>query len=344
MASARDRSHLHEGVVFLQVHVAVGFPERCFRLQHLRVDQALDDDLRLGGHQEIDGLGAHHVDRAAGKRARDGDLVEPFRHFLHRRVGDDRRAADGDGAGEGLAARLAFLPMGVDAGAQLDRRIHSQPARRLELSTVVADVLDAGLGILGDVVAGREIGRVVPSRRRNRHGQAVECRAVPVKLAADGHDLLAWRIADDLRRHGIGDGLDPSLPDLVQRLAEADAIDLAVRRQAGHQHGYVEASALGIRGMGEQECLALRLGNAAAILPAHQRVHFGVFVDRLVDDEQQSLACKRKHMLVQVGIAARMPRRPVAVALERLQCAARSSIIHWRLRQARWSCHSRIKA
>ena len=60
-------------------------------------------------------------------------------------------------------------------------------------------------------------------------------------------------------------------------------------------------------------------GNAAAILPAHQRMHLGVFVDRLVDDDQQALARQRQHMLMQIGIVARMRRRPVAIALERRQ-------------------------
>src|SRR5262249_41933063 len=143
IAPARDRGHLHEGIVFLQVHVAVGFAERRLRLQHFGVDQALDDDLRLRRYQQIDRPGTHHVDWATGKRAGNGDLVEMLWHLLHRRVRDHRRATDNNRAGEGLAARLAFLPMGENPRAQLDRRIHPEPARRLELTAIVADVLDA---------------------------------------------------------------------------------------------------------------------------------------------------------------------------------------------------------
>ena len=225
--------------------------------------------------------------------------------------------------------------MGVDAGAQLDRRIHAEPARRLDLSAVVADVLDAGVGILGDVVAGGEIRCVVPSRRRDRHRQAVERAAVAVEIVADDHDLLAGRIGDLARRHRIGNGLDPGRADLVERLAEADAVDIAVRRQARDQHRDVEAAAFGIGRLREQERLAFGLGNAAAILPAHQRMHLGVFVDRLVDHDEQPLARKREHVLVQVGIAAWMLRRPVAIAFERAQRGGRSSIVHRRLRQTR---------
>ncbi len=345
MAAAGDRGHLHEGVVFLQVDVAVGFAERRLRLQHLRIDQALDDDLGLGRHQEIDGLRPHHVDGAAGERAGDGELVEILRHLLHRGVGDRRRAADDDGARQRLAARLAFLPVGIDARAQLDRRIHPEPARRLELSAIVADVLDAGLGVLGDVMAGGEIRRVVPAGRRDRHRQAVERGAVAIEVVAGDDHLLARRIRHHARRQGRGDRLDPGRPDLLERPAEADAVDLAVRRQPGNQHGDVEAAALGIRRLREQEGLALRLWDAAAILPAHQRVHLGVFVDRLVDHDEQARARQRQHVLVQVGIAARMLGRPVAVARERAQCALRSSIVHRRLRQHAQSSavHSRTK-
>ena len=51
MAPAGDRGHLHEGIVFLQVHVAVGLAERSLGLQNFGVDQALDDDLRLRRHR-----------------------------------------------------------------------------------------------------------------------------------------------------------------------------------------------------------------------------------------------------------------------------------------------------
>ena len=236
--------------------------------------------------------------------ARDRELVEILRQLLDRGVGDDRRAADDDRAGQRLAACLAFLPVSKNAGAQLDRWIHAEPAWRLDLSTVVADILDAGLGILGDVVAGGEIRCVVPSGGRDRYRQSVERAAVPIEGVAGDHYLLAGGVGHFTRRNRIGNGLDPGRADLVKRLAEADAIYIAVRRQARDQHRYIEATAFGIGRLREQERLAFRLGNAPAILPAHQRVHLGVFVDRLVDNDEQAFARKREHVLVQVGIAA----------------------------------------
>jgi hypothetical protein len=55
------------------------FAERRLGLQQLGVDQALDDDLRLGRDQQIDGPGARDVDGAAREPARDGELVQILR-------------------------------------------------------------------------------------------------------------------------------------------------------------------------------------------------------------------------------------------------------------------------
>ena len=56
--------------------VAVRFAERRFGLEILGVDQPFDDDLGLGGDEEIDSARAHHVDRRAGEFARHRELVD----------------------------------------------------------------------------------------------------------------------------------------------------------------------------------------------------------------------------------------------------------------------------
>ena len=195
VAPPRDRGDVHESVVFLQIDVAVQLAERRLRLQPLGIDEALDDDLGFRRHQQIDRARAHDVDRRAGKPAGDRDLVEVQRQLGDRGIGDHRRAAEHDAAGQGLAARLVFLPMHIDAGPDLDRRIHAEPARRLDLPAIVADVLDAGVGIGGDVMRRGEERRVVPARRRNRHRQAVERHARLIERLAFDHDLLAGRVS-----------------------------------------------------------------------------------------------------------------------------------------------------
>jgi hypothetical protein len=118
------------------------------------------------------------------------------------------------------------------------------------------------------------------------------------------------------RRNRRVERLDPCRANLVQRPAEPDAVDVPVGRKSRHQHRGIKTAALGIDRLREQERLAFGLRDAAAELPAHQRVHLGVLVDRLVDDHKQPFARKRQHVLVQVGIGARILRRRVAVARE----------------------------
>ena len=72
---AGDRGHLHRHVEVFERDVAVAFAERAFRLEQLRIDQALDHDLGIGRHVEIDGDAFHRADRLAGERAGDAHLV-----------------------------------------------------------------------------------------------------------------------------------------------------------------------------------------------------------------------------------------------------------------------------
>ena len=125
--AARDRGDVHEGVIFLQVHVAVRFAEAAFRLEPLGVDIAFDDDLGFRRHDQIDGLGLADADRGADQPAGDRELVEMLRQLVHRGEGDRRRCAEQQRDRHLFAARLVFQPVLVDALVQLDLWIHSHP-------------------------------------------------------------------------------------------------------------------------------------------------------------------------------------------------------------------------
>ena len=169
------------------------------------------------GHQEIDGLRLHHIDRCADQRAGDMQLVEALRQLLHRGEGDAGRRAEHYGAGKLLeAARAQFFPMIVDAGPQFQRRIHAEPAPRLHLAAVIAHVLNAGVGILGDVLRQRRVRRDVPARRRDRQRNAVEAIARLVEGLAGDDDLMARRILDDARRDRVAGGFHPACVDFLE--------------------------------------------------------------------------------------------------------------------------------
>ena len=178
--------------------------ERRLRLQIFGVDEAFDDDLGFGRHQEIDRLGLHHVDRRADQRAGDVQFVERLGHFCTEAKVTQGGAPSTTAAGQLLEAALAQLfPMVVDARPQLQRRVHAEPPPRLHLAAVVAHVLDAGVRILGDVLRQRGVGRDVPARRRDRHRNAVEPLARLVEGLAGDDDLVARRVLST-RFGGIG--------------------------------------------------------------------------------------------------------------------------------------------
>ncbi len=306
VAPSRDAGDVHIGVEFLQVDVAVGFPERRFGFQIFGVDKAFDHDLGFRRHQEIDGLGLHHVDGRADERAGHVKLVNGLGQLLHRGEGDAGRRAEHHRAGQFLDAALAQLfPVIIDARSQLQRGVHAEPARRLHVAAIVAEILDAGVGILGDVLRQRRIGRDVPAGRRDRQRNAVEPVAGLVQRLAGDHDVMAWRLIDNARRDRVRRRLDPALVDFVKAAADADAIDFPVRGEHADRDRNVVFALFAVDHVGEQESLAIPLLDAAAELPAHQRVHFGVLVDRPVDGDEQVGLIERLDVIVQVRIAAR---------------------------------------
>ena len=115
--------------------MAVRFAERRLGLDIFGIDQALDHELGLGRHQEIDGARAHDVDRRAGKPARDRELVDVERQLLRPQEGDIGRTAQHDRARHRLvAAPLVLEVMLIAAGAaDAGRHAHHQPVRRFQL-------------------------------------------------------------------------------------------------------------------------------------------------------------------------------------------------------------------
>ena len=137
-------------------------------------------------------------------------------------------------------------------------------------------------------------------------GSGMPSRPLPGLSSALPVMTISWHGAFSTMRGAIGrcDRPHPALVHLLERAAEPDAIDLAVGGEPADQHRDVVLAPLGVDHVGEQERLAVPLGDAAAELPAHQRVHLGVLVDRPVDPDQQAGLVERADVVVQVGIGA----------------------------------------
>ena len=160
-----------------------------------------------------------------------------------------------------------------------------------------------GVGILGDEHRARRIGRIVEAGRRDRDRQPVDAFAGLVERRALDDDLLARRIVDQHRLDLLLLGVVPFLLDVLDLAADADAVDLAVGGEDADRDRDVVAAAGAVDDVLEQESLALVFRNAAAELPAHQRVHLGVLVDRPLHANQQSVPLQGGDVRVQVRIA-----------------------------------------
>ena len=144
-----DRGHPHRHVVGFERDVAVALAERGFGLELFGVDQPLDHDFGRRRHVEVDRRGFRRLDRRAGERAGDAELVHVDGELLRASEHDYRRAADHDRDRHGFAPLAIFEPMQIAAGAARLARNHAhhQPIGGLERGTVGAHVLDAAVGI-----------------------------------------------------------------------------------------------------------------------------------------------------------------------------------------------------
>src|SRR5207237_5960256 len=124
---------------------------------------------------------------------------------------------------------LALGPVRDEALLQLGRGVHGEAGARLHVAAVVAGVVDARFRILGDVMAGGDVRRVVPTGRRDRYRKRVEALAVE-RIAGD--DYLVDRAGlDEHRRNRIRARRAPLLVDVIDLATEPTPVDPPTRRQ-----------------------------------------------------------------------------------------------------------------
>ena len=195
VAPPRDRGHLHEGVVLLQIDVAVRLAERRLGLEIFGVDKPSTTISASAGTSRSTVFAFTTLIGAPTSAPATWSSSSVSGSFCAEAKAMQGGAPSTTAAGSFLTPLVADLfPVRVDAGAQLERRIHAQAPRRLHLAAVDAHVLHAAVGILGDVLRQRRVGRDVPARRRDRQRKAVQAVARLVELLAGDHDLVAGRV------------------------------------------------------------------------------------------------------------------------------------------------------
>jgi len=154
------------------------------------------------------------------------------RHFSARGKGHTRRRAGGHCGGQLLAARLHFLPVGIDpaAGNSSDGFI---PSRRGAFTCPrgrFAHVLHAGVGILGDVRE-RVVNGAMSQPGVEWEWEAVETHSGLVEI--EPWITTSWQGASSDDRGGIGFAIARFQVSLMPSSApaHADAVDLPARRE-----------------------------------------------------------------------------------------------------------------
>ena len=114
---------------------------------------------------------------------------------------------------------------------------------------------------------------------------------------------MAGRVVHHRRLDGVGQCVLPLGVHLLGAVAaHAQEIDGLAAGQRAHHHGEVELAPAGVGDVGEVPSLALLVGDAAPVLPAHQRVQLGVLVDGLVDAAQVPRLFEHSEMLMQICV------------------------------------------
>ena len=185
----RHAGHVEDREVVGQRVEARVIAERPLAATLAGLDVALDHDLRVRRHLEVDRDGLDEVHARAPEEAREQQLVEPLGHRRgrgvgHRRVRPDRHRhlePPAEPLGHAVVLRAALVPLPV----------HARRAAVEHLHAVHADVAHARLGVLRDHEReGDEPAAVL--RPAAQHRQLVERGVAP-------DHLLAGRVLHDAR-------------------------------------------------------------------------------------------------------------------------------------------------
>ena len=171
---------------------------------------ALEHDLRVRGHLDVDRAALDELDRLALQEPGEHELVDVLRERRRGRIGADGVEAEGDGHLEPAVGREV-----VHAPVLVQLPVHRRRAGVELLHAVHADVSRARLRVVRDHRRERD-------ERRGVAGPAVlDRQEVEVHGVAFEHDVVVG---------GTADGLRPRVGDRLQRLQAADLLGQALRR------------------------------------------------------------------------------------------------------------------
>ena len=105
---------------------------------------------------------------------------------------------------------------------------------------------------------------------------------------------------DAQRLNRVLDGAQPRITNLINFLSHAERVNSRRGRQRAHHNWHIVLAAFGIDDVGEKKCTPLVGRHAAEKLPPHQRMQFGVLIDRTIYAKQKALRFKVAQMRLQI--------------------------------------------
>ena len=100
--------------------------------------------------------------------------------------------------------------------------------------------------------------------------------------------------------------MGPAIADLRRGHTHPNAVNRGIPGEGADGDRDVERPSVATVYIGEQERLALRLRDAAAKLPAHQRAQLRILVDGRRNRRQQACGIERRKMILHIVVAARL--------------------------------------
>ena len=115
---------------------------------------------------------------------------------------------------------------------------------------------------------------------------------------------MAQGVVDEFWRDRVADRLFPFLLDVINGATHAHTVYFTISCQPANQNGCLIFAASAIMNIGKEKCLAFRLFHATLKLPADQRMHLTVFINRSIDFYKQITFTQDCNMLVEVVVGA----------------------------------------
>jgi hypothetical protein len=168
-------------------------------------------------------------------------------------------------------------------------------------ASIVADVSLARVRVFGYPVTGGDVRTIVISRGRNRNGKLQEAFVLE-ELLAEMDLLLNGTTVDEARGNGLVHGCVPAIRHGVGGALQTQSVDVRRTGEPADEHRTPIATPAAIDDILEEKRVPLVLRDAAAVLPADERLKLTVLIDGPINTAELVVRLERGDELAQVPV------------------------------------------